>query len=125
MKQIRIIAEVVQTGPGDDPDWTLLVVTDKREGETVEVVMETAKAPLVAASLLRSGQDAGRRMRPEKLEEGWRWHVDSAKQILPEAVDMALSPDGSELRIDVGIGLFCFRLSETARTKIMRALGQG
>lgn len=119
MKKSRIVATTVHTAFGENPEWTVLIASNREE--TVEVCLRTAEAPIVAASLLLSSQDAARRMEPARLETDWQWHADSARQLEPEAVDIVLTSDGI-LRLDVGSGMICFRLGEVARRKLMQGL---
>ena len=116
MKTSRIVADTFATAFGENPDWTALIASS--DSETVEVVFETMKAPLAAASILASSQEAVRQMAPATVVDGLGWHLDSSLQMTPDALDVSLLADGEVLCINVGSGAMFFKLTDRAKKSL-------
>lgn len=113
MKTKQIIATKIETAFTEDPDKIALVVSNKEE--QVNVILETFHAPAIAASIVLSSQGALKKIAPEKIKQGLAWNLESAMQILPEALDIKLLADGEILCINIGTGALYFRLTEVAQ----------
>jgi len=118
MKTSRIVAESVETAFGDNPDWMALIASSKKE--RIEVVFETMEAPVIAASILASSQDAVKRMPPGGIPEKIAWNLDAAIQVLPDALDISLAADGNVLCINVGSGVLFLKLADTAKQALQK-----
>lgn len=116
MKTSRIVADTIETAYGENREWAVLLASSKTE--TVEVVFKTMQAPLIASSILLSSQDAAKDIAPEILASNLEWYLDSSKQILPEAVGIALLGDRDVLCINVGSGVLCLKLTDAAKQEL-------
>jgi hypothetical protein len=119
MKKLRIVADTLSTAYGEDPKWTAIIASSK--DETVEVLFETMKTPLAVSSLVQSSQDALRKMDVTDVAEisgEIAWHLESAMQILPDAIGFKLTADGNVLCRNIGTGAICFKLTEAAKDEL-------
>lgn len=120
MKTSRIIANNIETAIEENTEWMTVVATD--EEQSVEVVLNTMRAPEVASSILLSSQEALFEIDPLKISSLLAKNLPQSMQILPEAVDISLVADGDVLCINVGSGTLFFRLSDPAKRTLNQPL---
>lgn len=118
MKKSQIIADSLGTGFADDPKWMALVASAKEE--SVQVVFETMKAPLVAASIVQTSQDALREISLVDVPGELAWHLESSMQTLPDAIGVRLAADGDVLCVNVGTGVLFFKLTDAAKQELKK-----
>lgn len=116
MKKHRIVAKGMHTAYGENPDYTALLASS--EDEQVEVIFETMKAPVLAASVIKSSQKALKDISPDKIPQELAWHLESCMAIRPDAIDISLIADGDVLCINVGTGSLFFELTPRAKNAL-------
>lgn len=111
----QIVAAEMRTASGENPEFTALVAGSEKED--VVVLVETLKVPAVASALIRSSQEAVRRLPPPDRDLGLAntvgTYLGNAPDF-PDLVDLALMPGGEVPGLNVGSGLLCLRLTEPA-----------
>lgn len=117
MKKHRIMATEMSSGYGSDPLYTGIVASSPEE--SVEIFFDTMKAPILAASVLKSSQDALLEMDSREAEQELNSHVERfINQPRPKALDIAFTKDGNDLCINLGTGAIFFELSDKAKKSL-------
>lgn len=118
MEKLQLVAKTIETAITEDPKMMALIASSPQR--SVEIVFETMQAPVIAAGILLSSQEAAIKLDTTTTSEGLARNIERSMEIVPEAVDISFAADGEVLCINVGSGALFFRLSGPAK----RALNQ-
>ena len=113
MKTHRFVVDTISTAYGDNPEWMGIIASTK--DETVEIVFETMKTPLIAGQLISTGQDALQAMDAAHIGREIEWNIDGAAMAMPDAIDVGLAAGGDALCINIGTGALFFHLTDAAK----------
>ena len=118
----RMMVRTIGTASGANPEYTGILATDD-QGESVELVLRTRQIPALAAGLVLASQWCAERIAPEKLAEDSDLHVTASMETRPKAIDLALSPDGDILAVNVISGVLFFELTDALQQKLQEGGG--
>jgi len=116
MKTSRLVVKSLGTAYGENPDYVALLASS--DTESVEVVFETMKVPVVAASIISTAQDALKRMDPATVPSELAWNFESSTQIMPDLIGVQLTAGGDVLCLNIGTGGLFFKLTESELKKL-------
>lgn len=116
-KKTSIVARTIGSGISVDPRFTGIIAYDKNN-ECAEIIAETSHIPPLAATLISCAQEGLQRLSPEEIRDNWETFAAASMEARPLARDLALSPDGRILAINVGIGVLYFQLSGKLRETV-------
>ena len=118
----RMMVRTIGTASGANPEYTGILATDDH-GETVELVLRTKQIPALAAGLVLASQWCAERIAPEELTEDSELHVTASMESRPKACDLALSPEGDILAVNVFSGVLFFELDDALKKKLQEGGG--